>query len=467
MNWSHLLLLPLLAGAGLAFFAWLVHLERANRREVAVIIVLALLVLDGALYENPNDVPTGLFHPQLAGQPFRLPDIFVPMALAAAVVGGKRTRRLSAHSFCWAAFLAWLGTEAALGLLAGNSSTLVSFEAKAIIYLGVMALAARLPSEAYVQGRAFRGLLYCSAALSAILTILAPAQVRLKLHVPGLAVPAFGGLGGDPASIFGALGIIALTIAACRKDRRAGLVAAGCVLIIPGVIAGQRAALLGVAVSAVLLLVLAPLGWRRLHLAPQAAFALAALAAALALVPSVLAASLGPTSPIAAKDTAPAFLASAINQTFTRQGKHSSAESRVNQWKKTLGLVHERPVLGWGLGEQYVYWDPGLYAFVQTDLSHDVPLDLLRRSGFIGLALFLVALGVSILRGVRTWRYDSSPTAAALALACVAVIGGLVAKSLVESIFEKYRLAVLLGVTIGMLHSCLRAGDSNPPSLNK
>jgi hypothetical protein len=39
------------------------------------------------------------------------------------------------------------------------------------------------------------------------------------------------------------------------------------------------------------------------------------------------------------------------------------------------------------------------------------------------------------------------------ALACTALVLGLVAKGLVESIFEKYRLAILVGLLLGMMHS--------------
>jgi O-antigen ligase len=427
------LLVTLVAGA--VFFAWLVRLERSGRPHVSVLIVFSLLIVDGALFENPNDVPNGIFHPQLHGQNFRLPDIVVPLALAAAVVGGRRAGRLGAQSFWWLAFLAWLGTEGVLGLIAGNSSTLVSFEAKAIIYLGAMALAARVPFHVYTDGAGFRRVIYAAAALSALLSVLEP-RVRWSFHLPGLTVPNFGALGGDPATIFAALGIIAFTLAVCGQGRRGGLLLAAVVLVVPGLISGQRAALLGLVASTVILAILLPLAWRRVVVPPQALYGVAAAAAAIFLLPWILVASSGPGAPIAAGSTPPGFFSSAVDSAFHRQGALSSAKSRINQWQKTRTIVLERPVLGFGLGERYVYWDPGLFAFVETDLSHDVPLDLLRRTGIIGLALFVIALGVSISRGVRVWRYDSNPAAAALAVACVSVIGGLLTKSLVESILE-------------------------------
>lgn len=445
------------AAAALSLFAWLVHLERTNRPQIVVVMMLALLVLDGALYTTAGEIPRGFFHPEFGGRPFRLPDVFVPLALAAVMVSGTRRRRLGPQSFWWAAFFVWLGTAAILGIRDGNSSTLVAFEAKAIIYLGAMALAARVPFRAYVEGRHFRMLLYGSAALAVILSILAPSGVRFGIALPGLPVPKFGGLGSDGASIFAALGVIALALAVCRKGRRVSLVLTAIALLFPIVVVGQRAALLGGAASLFLLAVLAPFGWRRVRIAVQPTFAVAAAVLVVFLVPAAVVASLGPDAPIPAAKTPGHFVASSVRAAFTAQGKRSSAEARLDQWRKSVVVVRERPVLGWGLGEQYVYWDPGLYQFVQSDLSHDVPLDLLRRTGLIGLALFLAALAASMVQGVRVWRYESDPAAAALALGCVAVIGGLVAKGLVESILEKYRLALLLGLTIGILHSALRS----------
>jgi cation transporter-like permease len=44
---------------------------------------------------------------------------------------------------------------------------------------------------------------------------------------------------------------------------------------------------------------------------------------------------------------------------------------------------------------------------------------------------------------------------AVLALALVAVVVGFVAKGMVESIFEKYRLATMLGLSLGMLRGAV------------
>jgi hypothetical protein len=61
---------------------------------------------------------------------------------------------------------------------------------------------------------------------------------------------------------------------------------------------------------------------------------------------------------------------------------------------------------------------------------------------------------------MRTWRSQAANLTAALSLAATAVVVGLVAKGMVESIFEKYRLAVALGVALGLTLSGARATRS-------
>jgi hypothetical protein len=71
------------------------------------------------------------------------------------------------------------------------------------------------------------------------------------------------------------------------------------------------------------------------------------------------------------------------------------------------------------------------------------------------LVLFLLALVPALVNGITTWRLHADPAVAALALALVAVVIGLVTKGAVESIFEKYREATLLGLSLGMLRSAV------------
>lgn len=88
-------------------------------------------------------------------------------------------------------------------------------------------------------------------------------------------------------------------------------------------------------------------------------------------------------------------------------------------------------------------------------MTHNIGGDLLLRMGVAGLALFVLAMSVAIAQGLRFWRRANDPLAAALALGLVAAVVGWLSKAMVESMFEKYRLAVLLGLLLGMLRSAV------------
>jgi hypothetical protein len=60
--------------------------------------------------------------------------------------------------------------------------------------------------------------------------------------------------------------------------------------------------------------------------------------------------------------------------------------------------------------------------------------------------------------GFSAWRLHPDRIVAVLALALVAVVVGFIAKGQVESIFDNYRLATVLGLSLGMLRSAVTSG---------
>src|SRR5687768_2264384 len=99
----------------------------------------------------------------------------------------------------------------------------------------------------------------------------------------------------------------------------------------------------------------------------------------------------------------------------------------------------------------YTYFEPGPYQFVTTDLTHNLIGDLLRRTGLVGVVRFVAAVAFSGRDGLKAWRYHVDARAAGLALGCVAALAGILAKGMVESLFEKYRLATLMGLLFGIV----------------
>jgi O-antigen ligase len=454
--------LVLLLGYGaviaVASFWGLVRLERTGRSVSTVLLVMWLLVIESALYENPNLVPNGLFHPGIGVDPnpddevidyaisFRLVDLIVPIALAARIYARGIPPRIRTSSVWMLALFTWLLGAALLGFYNGNAAGLITFELKVIVYLGVLGLAATVPADAYTERPGLYRLIYGSAVIATALILLDELDLTFSLDAPLLPLNNVGNVGADAASIFVALGMLALALGAFRAQQRLRLFAAAGPLLVVPALAGQRAAILGLGVSLLVLMVGMILAGRRLQATATEFALLALLAVGLATLPPVARLALGAPS-------AHLPFAAAVEETFTSQAKKQSAESRLNQWRKARELIEERPVTGWGLGKTYTHYDPGHREFFETDFTHNVVTDLLLRTGVIGVILFLVAIALALVDGWGAWRRQSDDLAAALALASVAIVAGLLARGMVESLFEKFRLATLLGIALGIIGS--------------
>lgn len=444
--------------AGLAAFAAFVTLERQDKGTHVAMGMLALLLVEGSVYSNFSEVPPSLFHPEVGGTSFRLYEVLIPMALLARFLAKGPPRALSATGLWWAAFLAWYATAAVTGILRGHDAQEVLFEAKAIIYIGGgFALMAGIPAREHVSQRGFLRLVRPFAVIAAILAVTDRADLHLNHPLPLLPLPEAeemgtnvgrpGELGADVASLFVALGILAITVSVCRRRRFWALMASG-PLLLSAAIAEQRAALIGLVVSGALLVAVftTPTARRRLRATPTEAALVVLATVVLFLAPAVVSA--------AARRAPPSIpFTSDLIHTFEDQGKLQSAQARVNQWREARGLIGEHPVLGWGLGKAFYYFDPGRREVAETRIAHSIAVDLLIRTGLVGLVLFGIAVASSVKDGIRAWRYDGSDLEAALALACVALVIGLITKGLVESIFDNYRLATGLGMLLGMARS--------------
>jgi O-antigen ligase len=437
-------------------FVWLLRHERANQSIVSLTFVLGLVIVEAAVYPSPDTIPAGLFHPGGGGLTFRLVDVLIPVALLARVVGRGPPRRIDAAALWWVAFLFWLAVAAVQGLDEGNPAGLVAFEAKAIVSLGVFALAAGVPLEEYLSGRRFERFVYPTAGLAALLVFTDQANLRVDSGIPILPLQQFGEVGSDAATLFGTVGVFAAAVGATRERGRIGLLIASTPLLVSVAAAGQRAALLGVVVALGVLVVLALMASRNIRATPTEIGLTLTAAVGVLLVPFVVGAVIGKKAPEVA-------LSKSVTTALASQEKALSAASRAEQWRVASDLVGERPVFGWGLGKTYVYYDPGPKQFLETKLTHNIGLDLLVRTGLVGLTLFVVALAWTFVGGVRTWfAHDIPPEVAAFALAAVASLAGLLAKGMVESLFEKYRLGVLMGLLAGILLSAASSRQRVP-----
>jgi O-antigen ligase len=443
------------AGIAALVFIWALRVERRGQRLPALALLLGLLVLEAALYENQSKIPSGLFHPGIGADPlpgdqvletafsFRLLDVVVPLLVLARLLAGGLPRRVSAGGLAWTAFLLWYAAAAAIGLADGNPSGLVAFEAKAIVYLGAALLALGITTQELERSRALPRLVMAAAPLALALTATDLADVAVDLEAPVIPLAGFGQLAGDAATLFAALGALALVHALVRECGRAASLAAAACLFLPAFVAGQRAALVGLGACIAVLGLAALAARHRVRLTPAEAVLAAGALAAIVLVTTVGHAAVRGTS-------VRAPLSDEVVETFASGAKQISGEARLNQWRAASDLVLERPSFGYGLGETYRYYDPGVKAPLTTNLTHNIGLDLLLRTGAIGLALFGVAVVWALVAGLGAWRRSASGARAALALAAASILAGLIAKGMFESLFEKYRLAVLLGIAGGL-----------------
>ncbi len=449
----------------LGFFLAFRRLERRNRGVAVVLTVLGVAIADAVLYpDTTSSAERSIFHPDFLGQSFRLTQLVVPLALAARLSVQGWPRRIDASAPLWLAFFLWVGVSTVAGLLEGHDAGVALRQTAIIVHVGGgMALAATVPVWAYVTGSAVPRFIHgCAVAATALFvwdTFGSPLSINA---IPDLPLPEVGRYGADAATLFSSVGVLGLVLAVSRpkgSPHRVALLVSSVVLLLSHVASAQRAARLGLYVILILLLLVCctPTARRRIRVkARQVAMAgSAVLAAILAVIftTALLTAAQMPTPEALAAEPG---AGPALGPT-TRQG---SIQSRYNQWQIARQEIVEAPFLGHGLGVEVSYYEVAEGGAVTSDITHNIVLDLLLRTGLVGVALAASAVLVVWWRGILTWRWHPDNRVAAWAIAAVTLSAGLLAKGLVESIFEKHRLALLLGVVIGLAISAATSGPA-------
>jgi O-antigen ligase len=321
--------------------------------------------------------------------------------------------------------------------------------------VGGYALASGVPIHRFLEARVFERLVRWAAIAATVLIVLTAAGKSYAVHLPLLPLPDFGIDADDAASIFAALGVIGLMLELAKEKRSRLTLACVVPLLVCPFFADQRAVLVmeGAAVTVVLLVAAGPTARRRLRVRSTEV-----LLSALAVVGVVLAVAVFPAAENQQAVVLP--FSSTIAQTFDSEAKIESAADRASKWDVALGIIRQHPIIGSGMGLEFSFWDPGPNQFAVTDVTENILLDLWIRAGLIGVGLFLLALVASVFDGLAVWRQHPDRMVAVLALALVAVVVGFFAKGMVESIFEKYRLATMFGLSLGLLRSAVTSAGA-------
>jgi O-antigen ligase len=462
-----LILLGGIAGLGVAavIVALFVRWEREGKEQLIPLFLLGLLVVEGTIYNDPNVIPRSIFHPGSGSTQLRLPEIYITLALIARLIVRGRPKRIGLPAALWLAVAAWMFVGLIEGKLYHNPFSQDIYEAKDIIYItGAYALAAGVPIRKYFdRGDLFKLGTLCIICAS-LLDLMTLAKVTVNTNLPGLPLQGFGTVGAETAALFLAIGT------ACFLTRMASgpvplrHVLALIPLVVSVVLANQRAVLVNLAVVLLVVFIAVFVGhWqgplRRFHVGSGqvllAVLAVVAVGIAVVIVP-------------AAVDRRPAQipLASSYQSLFHNEGKAESAQDRLNLAAEAEQLIPQHLLIGWGLGIEFPYYEAGSRAVVTIAYAHNLLLDLWLRLGLIGVVSFFVALLGSVSGGLRVWRRHRDPVTAALALAMVGVVAGLVATGFLEPLLDEYRFAVLFGVSLGILRACVTSMDVRPRSLS-
>jgi O-antigen ligase len=433
--------------------------EATGRRLTALHLAVLILVLDCALFPA-GGTSTGVFVLPINNRTTGVLFLLMPFMLLVRWLSGRARLRWTAAGLGWLAFFCWLLVEFLAGRWHGNSGSAAVQEAKVIVMLGGAAmLAAGVEARDLVGREGIPRMVRWAAPIATIVTITSLAGVKSNSSFGLFHGVNTGQMGADAASVFASLGMLGLAVALAAPDHhRRGLISAGVLLIAP-VFTGQRASLLGLVAGLGLIAVL-PVFSRRhrvLRLLPKEKVAIGLTVLAVA----------GGLSLAAATGHGYNLKSSQVATSFTSAGKADSAKSRVNQWKVSGELIAQKPWVGYGLGKQYLHveqieGEPLFY--VHNDLTHDIFLDVLLRSGIVGLFFLLVALLTSGWAGLRAAYRHVSPRIGALGLVATAILVEMATRGAVESIFEKERLAVLLGLAVGIACSAGRSTRTKAPT---
>jgi O-antigen ligase len=440
--------LGLVAGVVALFVRW----ERQGKQQRLPLGLLGVLVVEATLYANQNSLPRGIFHPGSGSTQLRLPEIYITLALIARLIARGKPKRIGLDAGLWLAFAAWIAVSAAVGWQNGNSTSQILYEAKVIVYVvGGYALAAGVPVRRYIDSGGLYKLGALCVACASVLDLMTIGKITVNTNIPLLPLQSFGGIGNETAAIYIAVGAMCFLVRLASGSVRVRHVLALVPLIAAVVLASERAVLFNMLTVIGVVLLGIFFGIRRDVIRR---FQVGSGQVILSLLAVVAVATVVVVLPAALNDRSVQIpLSSRFQALFHSQGKQESAQDRLNLANAAESMIPQHPLIGWGLGVEFLYYETGVRKQQEVAYAHNILLDLWLRTGIIGVVLFFAPFGLSIAEGIRVWRRHSDPETAALALALLGILAGLLLTGFLEPLLDEYRLATLFGLSLGMLRA--------------
>ena len=437
------------AVAAIPLFLYARRGELEGNPERFVGAIVAVLLVESLLYPAQADVPVGAFRvPFLSGN-LRTVDALVVIGVLARATVRPLPQRISRSGTLWLLASVWLATATVRGLLVGHATNIVLFSAMSLVGLfgSLLLVAGCDPTRliAMLRGR------YVAAVAAVVLVLIANTAADGGTYLgTGLGVVHV-----DTASVFVALGTFVLLVEWSARQRSRWAAWAAVPLLASPLVIEQRATLVQLAATVLVVLwAMTRPEWRSNVRVPRIQL-LWGLLAAVAVLMVVLIVQLS-------RDDGSLPFADYYEETFASEGQQLSIQARTEALEVGLDEWGSARLYGHGLGHTYEIIRPGGVGYREPGTFDNVPLDLLVRSGLVGLALFGAAFVSTLSDGISVWRRDRRSTVSALALAAVAVMVGVGVKALFESILEKGKLALVIGLSAGVIAAASRTAARLP-----
>ena len=256
----------ILGAVAVAVVKLFIRWEREGKEQLAPLVLLGMLVVEGTLYASSDVIPRGLFHPGSGSTQLRLPEIYISLALIARLVARGFPKRIGLPAGLWLAYGAWLVVGAIEGTLNHNVFSQITYEEKQVLYVvGAYALAAGVPVRKYFDRGDFYKLGTLCVVCASIVDLMSIGHITINTNLPLLPLQGFGAVGNETAALFFAIAGTCFVVRLASGPPRLLDVLALVPVLGAVVLADERAILVNVAVAILVVVTALAVGHWRHH----------------------------------------------------------------------------------------------------------------------------------------------------------------------------------------------------------